>query len=219
MEIKTEYIEVQKTARYATYGSISPKTKYYWYVLHGSSMTCEQMLYKFENWDPEKHFIVAPEGLNRLYTKGLSGDPVSTWMTRRDRQYEINDYSKYLSQLHQKYLSQLPQKTKKIILGFSQGGTTMYRWLHHSRVDIDILLSYSSWIPEDIDLHKSQSDIYSTSQIYTYGNQDQYLSQDRIKAMQDVISQNDLSVKVIEYQGTHKVDKEHLKILFEKEIQ
>ena len=51
MEIKTQHIVTPKTARYTSYGKLSSKTKYFWFVLHGSNMLSEQMLYKFKDFD------------------------------------------------------------------------------------------------------------------------------------------------------------------------
>ena len=73
MEIKTDYYTTQKIARYSTYGTLSEKTKYFWFALHGSKMLCEQMLYKFKEFDPTEHFIVAPEALIRFYEKDFGG--------------------------------------------------------------------------------------------------------------------------------------------------
>jgi len=160
MEIKTHHLEVKKTARYASAGNLSESTKYFWFVLHGSLMTCEQILYKFSDFDPESHFIVAPEALSRTYLQGLTGEPVATWMTKRDRLFEIEDFSSYLTKLYNDCLSKLPVDCTKIVMGFSQGGTTALRWLHNSQIDLDISLSYSCWIPEDIDLKESETRTY-----------------------------------------------------------
>ena len=42
-------------------------------------------------------------------------------------------------------------------MGFSQGGVTAMRWLHHLNVTVDFLLPYACWIPEDIDYATSQN--------------------------------------------------------------
>ena len=94
MEIKTNYFISPKTARYSTYGELTPSTKYFWFALHGSKMLCEQMLYKFKNFDPKEHFILAPESFNRFYEKDFGGPVVASWMTKRDRLHEIKDNGK-----------------------------------------------------------------------------------------------------------------------------
>jgi hypothetical protein len=44
--------------------------------------------------------IIAPEGLSRFYRKGFSGDVVASWMTKDDRLDDMEDYVRYLNDLH-----------------------------------------------------------------------------------------------------------------------
>lgn len=216
MDIQTNSIEVSKTARYSTYGILSERTQYFWFVLHGSSMLCEQMLYKFKDFDPLTHFVVAPEALSRYYLNGFGGDVVAGWMTSRDRLDEINDFSKYLTTLYQLFETQLPHSARKTILGFSQGGTTVFRWLHQSKIRCDNLIAYSCWIPEDIDLSQSETNLEEVKLIYTYGTEDQYLDDSRINALSDIIRKNSLSIPMLPYSGDHRVDRNHLASLFQE---
>jgi len=218
MDLEIDYIEVKKTARFTTYGKLSQKTKYFWFALHGSKMRCDQILYKFSEFDPETHFIVAPEALSRFYLEGFGGDVVAMWMTKRDRLKEIADFSGYLTALYQKFESQLSPECSKIILGFSQGGTTTYRWLHHDQINVDHLIAYSCWIPEDIDLTLSKTELNATKSIYTYGLQDQFLTADRIEAVNAVIAKNKMDIRFEPYEGMHKISKAQLKNLFDKYI-
>lgn len=218
MEIKQEYITVSKTARYSSFGNLGPKTKYFWFALHGSNMLSDQILYKFRTFDPEEHFVVAPEGLSRFYSKGFSGDVVATWMTSRDRLEEIKDFSNYLSLLYSKITAQLPTECKKIIFGFSQGGTTVFRWLHRHSVIYDHLVGNSCWIPEDINLAEAKSSINSTKIIYTYGRQDHYLSPERIKGLNSLVKKNKLDVTFLEYEGDHRVSKDQVINIFNQFI-
>ena len=215
---KIDYIKVAKTARYATYGTISEHTKYFWFALHGSKMVCEQIIKKFKDFDSGEHFVIAPEGLSRLYAKGFGGDVVATWMTSRDRLYEISDFSEYLSALYDNYVPKLPSDCKKVVMGFSQGGTTALRWLHHSPVDVDVFLGYSCWIPEDIDLAAGKTDIKNKKCIYTYGLQDQFLSTERVVMLNSVIAKNGLEVIQESYDGDHRIDTDQLRSIFKAYI-
>ena len=216
MDLKTEYFPTIKTARYSSYGKITAKTKYFWFALHGSHMTCEQMVYKFKDFDREEHFIVAPEGLSRFYAKGFSGDVVATWMTSRDRKVEIADFSEYLSSLFEHYQLKLPKTCQSILFGFSQGGTSIFRWLHRKTVKYNIFLAYSCWIPEDIDLGNGETKFHDI--IYTYGKQDQYLTEDIISNLKSVVKINRLKPIILPYDGDHRVDKVQLKDIFEDNI-
>ncbi|MEI6312193.1 MAG: hypothetical protein WCP57_08045 [Bacteroidota bacterium] len=116
-------ISVEKTARVFTLGN--PDASEVWILLHGYGMQASQMITYIEELPNENLFFIAPEGLSRFYWKGFEGNVVASWMTKEDRQDEINDYIKYLNQLIDIY--QL--NTKKInVLGFSQGVATMSRW-------------------------------------------------------------------------------------------
>ncbi len=216
MEVETRYINVNKKTRYVTYGRLHEGTKYFWFALHGSKMRCEQVLYKFQEFDPDTHFVVAPEALNKFYLKGFGGDVVASWMTSRDRLNEIEDFSNYLSDLYHQFIPQLNTSCKKIVLGFSQGGTTLYRWLHANEITVDVLIAYSCWIPEDIDLTLSKTDLSSIKQYYTYGIEDQFLTKDRIEMMNQVISKNQLDIEWLPYKGEHKIDKEQLNYMVSK---
>ena len=218
MEIKTQYFTTAKTARYSTFGELSASTKYFWFALHGSKMLCEQMLYKFKDFDPKEHFVVAPEALMRFYEKDFGGPVVASWMTKRDRLTEIDDFSQYLSVLYSSFTAQLPATCVKSILAFSQGGTTAFRWLHHSKVEADFLIPYACWIPEDIPIKEGATNFDELEILFTYGTEDQFLTDKRIAMVEAVIEKNQLQTKNLPYTGTHRIDREHLQLLFEHYI-
>lgn len=174
------------------------------------------MLYKFSEFDPNEHFVVAPEGLSRFYLKGFGGEVVASWMTKRDRLHEIADFSNYLNSLYTHYTNQLSDGAQKVVLGFSQGGTTCYRWLHQKQVILDYLISYSCWIPEDIDLKASKTVLNQINQhIFTYGKRDEFLTEDRMKKVKSIVKQNNLDLVIEAYDGIHRIEKVQLKALFE----
>ena len=219
MEIKTHHIVTSKTARYTAYGELSSKTKYFWFVLHGSNMLSEQMLYKFKDFDPETHFVIAPEGLSRFYVNGFGGEVVASWMTKRDRLEEIHDFSVYCSTLYDTYVQKLPDSCKTIIMGFSQGGVTAMRWLHHLGVTVDFLIPYACWIPEDIDYSTAKTDWNKICKILTYGSKDQFLNEKKIIEIQEICKAGNLDFHNEIYAGDHRVDKKQLKKIFKQYIE
>jgi len=179
-------------------------------------MLSEQMLFKFKDFDSDTHFVVAPEALNRFYANGFGGDVVASWMTSRDRLNEIADFNAYLTALYSKYERHLAEDCKKIVFGFSQGGTTLFRWLNGKYVSCDHVLGYSCWLPEDINLKASETGLLTRKIIYTFGRQDQFLTQERIDALKAVIAKNELKVVIEDYDGDHRIDRQQLGYLFEK---
>ncbi|MBK9635339.1 MAG: hypothetical protein IPO64_12805 [Bacteroidetes bacterium] len=57
---------------------------------------CQIFIEKFEDFDPEEHFVIAPEALSKGYIDGLTGRVGASWMTKEDRTNEIQDYINYL---------------------------------------------------------------------------------------------------------------------------
>tara|TARA_B100000767_G_C19771505_1_gene540296 strand:- start:63 stop:722 length:660 start_codon:yes stop_codon:yes gene_type:complete len=218
MELNTHFIKTPKTARYSTYGRLSPKTKYFWFVIHGSNMLAEQMLYKFKEFDPETHFVLSPEGLSRFYVNGFGGKVVASWMTKRDRLEEIHDFSVYCSKLFDLYTHQLNSDCKSIIMGFSQGGVTALRWLHHLEVDVDFLIPYACWIPEDIDYGIAKTKWDQICKIFTYGKQDQFLNENKLDELIEICKQGNLDFNIEAYDGDHRVEKKQLKKIFKQYI-
>ena len=176
------------------------------------------MLYKFSEFDADQHFIIAPEGLNRFYQKGFGGDVVASWMTKRDRLEEIDDFAGYLSGIYNLFVDKVQSDCTKIVMGFSQGGTTAYRWMHHSSVQANLLIGYATWIPEDIDLQTAKTNFSEMKLLYTYGKNDQFLNQTRIAALNSVIEKNKLDVLWEPYDGEHRIEKKQLMHIANKYI-
>jgi len=97
---KEKHITVSRTARYFTLGELSQSTKDIWIVLHGHRQLAGDFINIFNELAVEGSFIIAPEGLMRLYIKGDYGDVGASWMTKEDRESDINDYVKYLDKLY-----------------------------------------------------------------------------------------------------------------------
>ncbi|MEJ2217163.1 MAG: hypothetical protein P8099_11165 [Gemmatimonadota bacterium] len=96
------HITVSRVARYYTLGPPAIDAAEVWFVLHGYRQLAGRFLRRFEALDDGTRRIVAPEGLSRFYVDDDSGPhgPGSrvgaSWMTREDREREIDDYVAYL---------------------------------------------------------------------------------------------------------------------------
>lgn len=215
--IKYNKLKVQRTAHYSTYGELSKKTtKYVWIVLHGYGQLTKRMINKFSDFNPEEHFVIMPEGLNRFYWND-TGKPVSCWMTSEDRYDEIEDFVQYLDSIYNNYCRHLDQgKVKIVLMGFSQGCATMWRWIHASQPHFTIALNWGGWIPEDLSYHHL-ADYLDAKELYMlYGDKDKYITPKALQDIQGVIDQNKLNIQVEEYEGEHKIPREEL-IKFSKE--
>src|SRR3989344_4462325 len=123
-------IVIPKTARYFILNELSEKIEQVWFVCHGYAQLANYFINNFDELDKSKNLIIAPEGLHRFYWKGFSERVVASWMTKEDRESDIEDYVNYLNVVYDEVISSIKNKNVKInILGFSQGTATVCRWL------------------------------------------------------------------------------------------
>ena len=209
MNFEVRHLKVEKTARYYTLGKYE-NCKVFYFALHGYGQQAERLIKKFDQL-PEDSFVVAPEALSRFYWDEKSGQTGASWMTKDDREFEIEDYCNYLQTVYEHYLSIVPDNCKIVLLGFSQGGATAMRWLVLNRPEkIDALQLWGCDIPADLD-YKSAQEYLSDKKIYwIYGLNDPYINAERAEQLKKRFYQFELSPKIIQFEGAHEIDRKIL---------
>ncbi|MBT8220529.1 MAG: phospholipase [Bacteroidia bacterium] len=209
VKIKLNHLEVTRTARYATLGSLNDKTRFIWIVCHGYGQIASDFIKDFQVLSSEEHFVIAPEGLSRFYWGGnFDGKPVASWMTREDRLNEIRDYSKYLSQLFNLYKKRADPKVEFILFGFSQGCATIMRWCNIKRPSCKAIINWAGTIPEDIEY--DQEYFVDIKLFWRYGTKDRFFTKERIQWHLDIIREKNLKIDIDLYEGKHKLYAEGL---------
>ncbi len=152
------HLEVTRTARVSVLGGGSESEGARWWVLHGYRQLAPRFLRRFEDIATQGRKILAPEALSRFYLapgdRSHDGrDPVgASWMTREDRDTEIQDYVGYLDRaLEDPRLDGNNPGVLRTVLGFSQGGHTAARWVALSRHRFcDRLILWGVALPPDL---------------------------------------------------------------------
>jgi predicted esterase len=209
--MKENHIIINKTARFYTLGELNEKTKSVWIVLHGFRQTAQNFLSLFEPLANEKTFFVAPEGLNRFYISGYSGAVGATWMTKEDRLNEIKDYINYLNDLYA--LFELEKFSGNITaLGFSQGASTLTRWINATENRIDNTIVYAGEVAPDIlPLHEN-SGLNRSKNFFVCGDKDEIFTAELISKIKE--SYSELKFSEISFHGKHELNTEVLKNFF-----
>lgn len=203
--MESHHLIVHKTARVYTLGQLTEKTENVWLVLHGYAMLAQYFIKKFDELDVEKNFIVAPEGLSKFYQNGLNGRIGASWMTAEDREHEIQDYIEYLEKVYQQFIAPQLAHKKLIILGFSQGVSTLFRWANHHIHPFHKIIAWAGTIPKDV-LENYQLQDWEI-QLY-YGNKDPLFTKEQVSNYLESLSEYPVSFQSIEYQGGHSLSKE-----------
>ncbi len=192
-------LPTKKTARVFTYGEFNNQTQYIWILLHGYAQTADHLIQQFYSLG-EEHFLIAPEGLNHFYARGLSGIPVASWMTSLMREEQINDYINYLNQVYESFIP--THSCKIIVAGFSQGVSTASRWVNSSNIPFHHLVLVAGNIAAELQQNLPDA-IRSKQNLYLYGSNDSLIKKEVILGLKEQFTSN---TQFVEFEGKHEVN-------------
>ena len=199
-------ISIPKTHKYSQLGEFSEKTNTVWIVLHGYGMLSEFFIKKFECILNEKTVVIAPEGSNRFYLDNNYSRVGASWMTKVDKEKDIEDNISFIETLYTKIVDDIGHNNFKLkTLGFSQGGATLVRWIMSNSIKVDSLILWGSDIPQDSLTNQNKSRWSSINIKIVIGKKDEYISDENKKKVIDAVNAYGLSYKLIEYDGPHKI--------------
>ncbi len=211
MERREHHIKVQRTARYYTSGELSENTKEIWIVLHGWAQLAYAFIKDFEALQNPNRFFIAPEALNRFYLKIGQPEVGTTWMTTENRILEINDYVNYLDVLYNELLrDKITTETKVTVLGFSQGATTLSRWLAETNNRIDRVVFYAGEPAIELQNEQGAKAFSRAENYYFIGTRDHIFTQERLSVFRPFLS----NFQFVEYDGSHRISGEILQRAF-----
>lgn len=209
-------LSVRRTARVCTLGPDDGASEI-WFVLHGYRQLADRFLRRFEPLDDGTRLIVAPEALSRFYVEREVGrhGPESlvggSWMTRHERDAEIDDYVAYLDRVDESVLNRLDGRgPSTTVLGFSQGAHTAARWAVRGARRPDRLVLWGDTVPPDLDLERASSRLTGVEILLVAGESDgtrqPEAERERVEALRDV----GLTPRVLHHPGGHAIDHELL---------
>jgi dienelactone hydrolase len=149
MRVDVHRITVERTARVLVQGDLRTAPTL-WILLHGYAQRAEEMLASCAALQGLSSALVAPEALSRFYRRGPSGPVGASWMTREERAVEIADYVAYLERVAawiDRQRSSAP--SRRVVLGFSQGAATAWRWLEQGASTHDVVVGWGGGFPPD----------------------------------------------------------------------
>jgi predicted esterase len=202
--MQKHFFSVTKTARYFTHGKLDNNTKFIWIIIHGYAQTADVFLSNFESLGSE-HFIIAPEGLNKFYSRGFSGNPVASWMTSLEREQEILDYTNYLNSLVNSLNLVSFTQAKTIVLGFSQGVSTQTRFIASSDVKFDYSVMIAGEIGKEFQENLPEK-LANLKSLYLVGDQENILKSEKIESHQMLFKNANCTFKIFE--GKHVVNQD-----------
>lgn len=202
IEPREKHLSVTRTARVVESGDPA-RARTVWYLLHGYGQLASEFLRACDVLSSPDRMLVAPEGLSRFYTRGLSEAPGASWMTREDRDAEIADQLSYLDAVHAEVLARLAGPPDRVVLlGFSQGATTADRWVATSRLLVDPELVLWAGAPAmDLGAGTRRAKTF----ILAYGTRDPFLTPKAITSVKKLLDLRAQRHETVTFEGDHAI--------------
>jgi predicted esterase len=206
-------ITVRRTARYETLGRFDAPIRELWFVLHGYGQLASTFIETLAGLDDGTRLIVAPEALNRFYLAGVDGTPAAdrpvgaTWMTREDRENEIDDYVAYLDAVAATVRNALRAQRatpRVIVLGFSQGAATAARWVARRSVRAAHLVLWGGFLPPEL-TWPTPNDTTPSLHI-VIGSRDRFVTSERLAEEEARLHEARVAHRLVRYEGGHGID-------------
>ena len=198
-------IQVKKTATYYQNTTDLKDIEKVWICLHGYGQLAKFFANRFVELDSKRHLVVVPEGLSRFYLQGFSGRVGATWMTKEDREADIQDYIKYLDDLLVQLKSALNGKVVEwVVLGFSQGAATACRWVNAGKVNPNHLVLWAGIFPPDL----SPGGKITNQELKTWyliGDEDPFKSEAKEAEFERIKNELGIIPTHIDFKGAHRI--------------
>jgi predicted esterase len=200
---REQLFTVSRTARCASWGGSAPTEA--WILLHGYGQLASRFLRHFEPLAVPSRLLVAPEGLSRFYLETGTGKVGASWMTREDREHEIEDYLAYLEQVRRTLVPEVPLT----VLGFSQGVATAARWAVSTAPAPTRLVCWGGLVPEEIPPER----LGGIRVTYVVGSAEAWATPALVEAQAAVFRAAGVSVTVHRFEGGHEIRPGELALL------
>lgn len=205
--VEENHLMVSKTARFFSLGN--PRTaRHLLVVVHGYAQLPEFFIRKFAFLEERGVYIVAPEGLHRFYCQGTSGRVGASWMTKEARTLDINDNFLYLEQLIECIKSE-HEFVSSSILGFSQGGATVLRWLVNSSINWNKCVIWGCNFP--VDLQDVIIQIQSDEKFCVIGKKDEFFPPLLLEETMKVYES--YGFQFLDFEGGHQIEPSVLDVI------
>jgi predicted esterase len=218
--IEESHLVVARTARYYTLGISVDRPRELWFACHGYGQLGAYFARPFQVLDDGTRVVIVPEALSRFYF----GDPRrphgadslvgATWMTREDREREIDDHVAYLDALYGHVRGRPGWSAAPVtVLGFSQGVATVCRWLARGAARAERLVLWGGRLPTDLFPLPIDSPLRSTRLILVAGERDEWVTATVIAEQAAMLRDAGLSYELRRFPGGHTIDEDLLRAI------
>ncbi|MFK7924796.1 MAG: alpha/beta hydrolase [Bacteroidia bacterium] len=205
----TLFLKTTRTARISVLGKFDDEVQECWIVMHGYRQLASRFIRQFSAFSTPQRVIVAPEGLSRFYLADQRPHVGASWMTREDREHEIEDQLQYLENLYAHLREQLPSNVRWHLFGFSQGVATVWRWLLKGSINPSSLTICCGILPEESN-YELETKLKGIALCNIYALNDEFIPVGKAKAHAELLANTYPKTEVLAIEGPHKLHAEML---------
>jgi len=207
---ETHHLVVPRTARYETVGELGDAVDEVVFLCHGYGQLAAEILDGARALASPSRLLVAPEALSRFYLEDHRRVGAS-WMTREDREREMDDYVRYLDLVHGRVFEVVarPHVTLRL-LGFSQGAATAARWAVRGAARVDHLILWGSALPPELDEASSLEPLRSMRLSLVGGSRDGFLGDHERAEQRERLTRHHVPFEEVWFEGGHRLDDDTL---------
>lgn len=212
---------VEKTVTYSTENTyltqneLTSKTKNVWLIFHGIGYLSRYFVKYFEGLDTEENYLIVPQAPSKYYLKNEYKYVGASWLTKENTAIEVNNVLNYIDAVLE--AEHIPEHVNLILFGFSQGVSVATRWLAGKKFRCTLVVLYAGGIPNELTASDFNFLDFTATQIkIIYGDQDEFLTPDRLKGEKvkiDSLFQG--LAEIITFKGGHDVKPEIIEKLLD----
>jgi len=203
-------VEINFKAPYYKVGTITQNTKNIWLIFHGYGQLVEDFAESFTSINSRENVLIFPQGLSKFYLKGVDHKIGSNWMTSHDRALDIANYLNYIDCLFDHEIKPHLGHIKLNVFGFSQGGHTASRWIHHTEIPYSKLVLWGSSLAHEINKEDIKKSFSTGKNITVIGDQDRFIDLDQLEKVKHRYAKIGFAYDLIPYHGSHNIHPETL---------
>ena len=148
--MEKEFLAFDFKAPYLKADNSGSRLKNIWVIFHGYGQLVEDFSKTFELLATHDNLLLFPQGLSKFYLKSVGKQVGANWMTSYNRELDIINYLNYLDLLYELEVKPYRKDVKLNLLGFSQGGHTVSRWINRSKIRYDKMVLWGSSLAHEI---------------------------------------------------------------------
>ena len=199
-------------ARYYKFGEITKDNQQVWFVIHGYGQLAQYFIKKFISLEGKHICVIAPEGLSRFYLEdiptrvaGGSNRVGATWMTKENREMDIENYINYLQSVYDIELKN-KENAHVTLLGLSQGAATVTRWVISNNPKFQRFVLWAGIFPPDMNFETGRNVLGNKEVVTVYGASDPFITTERKKEMKMLCERLQVTPKQILFEGGHDIN-------------